>query len=489
MDWTRACRFAYAVCVALLLCGCGIVPKVSPPSGEENRTRKLAVFIDGTAQDERGETSIKRLHSLITFQDRSDIAAIYIEGVGAKGKPLGLASGFGTAERVRHAYAFLLEHYRHDNPQEIHLFGFSRGGYAIRILATLLEYAGLPDYRPSGPEGRPEYMYIAEETYKEVFRDPSAAWMWSRTPPWERTEEISKSLRSLGARAGTFGRVDITAMGLFDTVDEVGVPGIDGSVADLNPRFWGQLCNVRRAYHAVSLDDNREKVFAPKLITRPQLFARCPERLEKLDEFVHEVWFSGAHTDVGGGYHDSLLGGIPLNWMLRKMARFDLFPAGIRVRENHLDVGRDAEESTIPWLYPRGHRKLITYLDPQSAIHNPGGAQLPPAASVIRVHQSVFDRLKDCAVRKCAQLAQMPFSSPVKVWRPGQADYEFRWTYDWDPKGCFAVSGADSGPPQVFMADPRSCGRIIVDEPEWNSPTKEARQIYAPTASKRAAAQ
>lgn len=482
MELNRALQRAAGICIALLLVGCGIVPKVTPPSGEENRTRKLTVFFDGTAQDERGETSIKKLHSLATLQDRGDIAAIYIEGVGAKGKPLGLVTGYGTAERVRHAYAFLLEHYRQEAPQEIYLFGFSRGAYAARILATMLEYAGLPNYRSSNPAAIPAYMDIASATYNEVFRDPDAAWTMARAHPAQRAEAIAKVLKSWGAHGGIGSRVEVTAMGLFDTVDEVGVPGIDGSVADVNPRFFSQMCNVRRAYHAVSLDDNREKVFAPKLITRPQLYQRCPERLENLDASVHEVWFSGAHSDVGGGYHDSLLGGVPLNWMLRQMASFHLFPAGVRVRENHLDASRDAEKSTIPWLYPRHDRQLAVYIDPDNELHNPGRLSLPRAARVPRIHQSVFDRMKECAQGKCAQFHDSSFSDPAKVWQSGHAKHEFKWSFQWKAVGCFAAAGKDHQGLQVLLAAPDTCG-FRVEEAGWGLQTSLETQTRPPSAS------
>lgn len=68
---------------------------------------------------------------------------------------------------------------------------------------------------------------------------------------------------------------------------------------------------IRQIAHAVSLDEKRS-MFQPVLL--------CPAinaNVTKLDE----VWFPGAHADVGGGYDDSdELPGISLQWMLKMLA-------------------------------------------------------------------------------------------------------------------------------------------------------------------------
>ena len=34
---------------------------------------------------------------------------------------------------------------------------------------------------------------------------------------------------------------------------------------------------------------------------------------------LQEVWFSGPHSDVGGGYGDSVLGGTSVDWMIGRL--------------------------------------------------------------------------------------------------------------------------------------------------------------------------
>ncbi|KAG9079447.1 hypothetical protein FRC06_007716, partial [Ceratobasidium sp. 370] len=66
---------------------------------------------------------------------------------------------------------------------------------------------------------------------------------------------------------------------------------------------------VEHALHAVAFHENR-KLF------RVTLF----DKNSKTD--LQEVWFAGAHSDVGGGDKETELSKISLNWMLRKVDVF-----------------------------------------------------------------------------------------------------------------------------------------------------------------------
>ena len=65
--------------------------------------------------------------------------------------------------------------------------------------------------------------------------------------------------------------------------------------------------HVQHAYHALAIDERR----AP---FEPTLWQYKP----KADQTVEQVWFCGAHSDVGGGYETSGLSDIALEWMLEK---------------------------------------------------------------------------------------------------------------------------------------------------------------------------
>jgi uncharacterized protein (DUF2235 family) len=62
-------------------------------------------------------------------------------------KFLGLAFGYGLERDVRDAYAFLMQQF--DPDDNLYMFGFSRGAYTVRAVASLLHMYGL---LPSGNE-------------------------------------------------------------------------------------------------------------------------------------------------------------------------------------------------------------------------------------------------------------------------------------------------------------------------------------------------
>jgi hypothetical protein len=79
--------------------------------------------------------------------------------------------------------------------------------------------------------------------------------------------------------------------GVFDTVASIGKPNLDPAERPTSEVVFEHghtlPSNVLKALHLVSLDDKR-KAFQPTLMNQ--------------DGRVLEVWFPGAHSDVGGGY-------------------------------------------------------------------------------------------------------------------------------------------------------------------------------------------
>ena len=62
---------------------------------------------------------------------------------------------------------------------------------------------------------------------------------------------------------------------------------------------------VEAAYHAVALDEDRS-AFAPNLMNHRKR--------------VTEVRFKGVHCDIGGGFEDSRLSDVALDWMIANAA-------------------------------------------------------------------------------------------------------------------------------------------------------------------------
>jgi uncharacterized protein (DUF2235 family) len=311
------------------------------------------IFYDGTANDEGSDTNVKRLHSLITLQNKPNIASLYVQGVGTNFDPVGAAFGAGINARVALGYEFILNHYQRRGPDvpadEIYIFGFSRGAFNARILATMLNFAGIVREIPKEGALRkltPKQLAEAvhEATFGTFIEFPKA-----ERDSVRRMEKLAADLEKLRLRSDVSNgdvAVPVKVLGLWDSVQALGLGTLIENLpvhffsvpprADTdepNLRYGEKLCNVERAYHALSIDDNRATTFTPLLLSRDHMFKGCPPNKGMLDEHraikagaLQEVWFSGAHSDVGGGYATSALSGVSLNWMLNRLRCDGLLP-------------------------------------------------------------------------------------------------------------------------------------------------------------------
>lgn len=353
----------------ILIAGCVPPPPVvSVRDPESTHPKKLVVFLDGTANHEGSYTNVARLHKLVTLQDNPDIGAVYIEGVGTSGRFIGMSMGWGIGVDVRNAYRYLGENYRPERNDEIYIFGFSRGAYAARILAALLHVAGVPDLRGVPEARRADYVSSIYHAYKG---DKSIA---------QRRQHIISATQLKPAS------VPVKFMGLWDTVEALGLPDYRENIEAPNSRYADQLCNVARAAHALSIDDNRARIFTPILLTRDHLVKDCPS--VNIDKVVDEVWFAGAHADVGGGYADTDIDGVSLNWMLSQIKDYGLAPPNSRVFANPYGLTHNPERFMLGMLYKELNRNLPMYTTNTS--YNGGR---------LKIHRSVLDRLAKDGVR------------------------------------------------------------------------------------------
>ena len=112
----------------------------------------------------------------------------------------------------------------------------------------------------------------------------------------------------------------IKCLGLFDTV---------GSVIELGrygPRlrshaFTKTNRSVEHIFHAVAIDEKRT-MFQPQLwLTDGEYWTKRFAKSSAKKQNVKEVWFSGVHGDIGGGYpeENSALAKLPLDWMIKEL--------------------------------------------------------------------------------------------------------------------------------------------------------------------------
>jgi uncharacterized protein (DUF2235 family) len=283
--------------------------------------RTHVVIIDGTlSRLEPGhETNAGLLFKLLcAARPRRDLTLRYEAGVQGAGvaKWLNVAAGIGIHLSVADGYAALSSRYRPGD--RIMLFGFSRGAFAARGLAALIGRVGLL---------RREH--ATERHVAQALRHGLAP--------------------AAGPHARLFRRrychdgVPIELLGVWDTVKALGLPyPLISRLAPMAGDLQGERLtgNVRHAFQALALDEDRAA------------FAPLPWRLDGAPgAVVEQMWFPGAHGDVGGNVgarpHARPLANIPLTWMIERAERCGLaLPDGWRARFP-TDPGAPAKGSRV----------------------------------------------------------------------------------------------------------------------------------------------
>ncbi len=146
----------------------------------------------------------------------------------------------------------------------------------------------------------------------------------------------------------------IRFLGLWDTVASFGAPDIPANIG------WDLELpdNVEACYHALSLDERRH--------------AFPPERLEiRIDDTgaecaLHECWFRGVHSDVGGGNKNPGLSSIALDWMFANAKRRGLPIDFAVIKENRARMKPEAAISVHKKELFRSRTRIIRASD---AVH------------------------------------------------------------------------------------------------------------------------
>lgn len=265
--------------------------------------KKIVVCCDGTWNKpgikDRGKpvkTNVQKIYEAISpGTAQAPQLKYYGQGVGTGftlgDMILGGSTGLGIDANIMNAYKFLMWNY--EPGDQIYLFGFSRGAYTVRSLAGFIRNCGIM---------QPSYLHLISEAYN-LYRDRS-----SITHP---DSDLMKSFkRAYGInQEETF----IHFIGVWDTVGALGIPLKWFDVMNRRYQFHDVTISsqIRYAYHALAVDEKR-KTFTPTL------WQVSPKAVEDGSQISEQVWFAGVHSNVGGGYADSGLSDIALQWMIDK---------------------------------------------------------------------------------------------------------------------------------------------------------------------------
>ena len=319
--------------------------------------RKLVVCCDGTWNDatQKGSnkfetTNVARFHNLLD-QSQANQLSFYQPGVGTGGffdRHIGGMYGRGLGKQIMACYQWLVSEYQ---PGDIiYLIGFSRGAFCARSLAGMINRYGILVNNFASTKALAKAVKVLyREGYQYSLEDYQLP-----TP------------MTFHPQSNTVGFV-----GVWDTVGALGIPDdlvlFDLFDAPRRYRFHDVELSreVLNGRHALAIDEQRSSFF-------PTLWSN------EHHPSVKQVWFAGAHGDVGGGYEERGCADISLDWMIGEVRNPQLnggVPA-LSFVDNFADSFtpnpeapiHDTYQGIMRFLLP--HPRSVPNLADESAVHD-----------------------------------------------------------------------------------------------------------------------
>ncbi|WP_372603990.1 DUF2235 domain-containing protein [Actibacterium sp.] len=334
------------------------------------------VILDGTLSslDPGEETNAGLAYKLLSQAPGANLSLYYESGIqwDSWRQSIDVIMGRGINRQIRRAYGYLASRYHPGD--RIILMGYSRGAFAVRSLAGVLDRVGLL-----------KSVHATERNVRQAYRH-------------YETGAASDVARAF-SRAYCYDHTEVEMVGVWDTVKALGLRlpllwRLTEPRYDFHNHELGKV--VKHGFHALALDESRE-VFTPVLW-------QCPSHF---DGRVEQVWFRGSHGDIGGqlsGFEEARpLANIPLVWMLRRLESCDVrlpegwmaqFPCDANapsvgslrgwgkfflIRHKRV-VGRDSSESIHPTAINRAHPSSLPVYQPSQATAPNDGSMATPSA-------------------------------------------------------------------------------------------------------------
>ncbi|MFT4701277.1 MAG: hypothetical protein ACI9ND_000591 [Yoonia sp.] len=253
----------------------------------------------------------------------------------------GVMTGKGINTQIERAYGVLASRYRPGD--KIFLIGYSRGAYAVRSLAGVIDIVGLVKadcatvrtirtaYRHYRTGGRSKFAknFRAEHCHRRWNSPVEAIAVWD-------------TVKALGLRVPIIWRWRNPAQAFHNHT--------------LGP-------HVRNGFQALALDETRE-AYAPVLWSSPIGWTGTME----------QVWFRGSHSDVGGQLGEfpaaRPLANISLVWMLERLEMCKLSLPDDWASRFETDVNAPSCGSWRGWgkVFWRRRRRLVG-MDASERLH------------------------------------------------------------------------------------------------------------------------
>lgn len=408
--------------------------------------KSIVLFSDGTGNSSAKlfKTNVWRMYEAVdlgppTPGKRKQIA-FYDNGVGTSAlRPFAALAGvfgFGLKRNILELYRYACRNYdRAKNEKagapappggdEIYGFGFSRGAFTMRLVTALIADQGL--VRSDGSEAEllrtsadayrafrsrflPRRLQWPTRAVRAVRASLSRRWrLWRGIPLYDKSRNYQPTLRFVG---------------VWDTVAAYGGPiieitrGIDNWIYALSMPNYRLSPRVRRARHALAIDDERD-AFHP-LLWDEVYEDRLVEGGDVGRDRLQQVWFTGMHADVGGGYPDESLSYVSFLWMMKEAEQVGLRTLNVvtdRYRGLANSAGPIHDSRSGPGAYyryqPRNIGGWLHPPDTESIVHDPQlvdeDRKPKGLLTKVQVHESVIARAA------AGTDGYAPFTLPAKI--------------------------------------------------------------------------
>ena len=329
-------------------------------------SKNIVLLSDGTGNSSAKlfKTNVWRLFQILDLSDPARQIVFYDDGVGTSSfkvfAALGGIFGFGLKRNVIDIYSFCCRNYAPGD--RIYGFGFSRGAFTIRVVAGLIALEGLVPY--TGDEAAlARYAADAYRAYRRRFNITKGlvtplrnlAIAASRLNAESEASRNSTRIARLKSRRFISSVFGIPSMRTADQSRKCRAPSTTASGRyPCRDRFLN--AKVHRACHALSIEDERD-AFRP--VIWDERYVRGTAVVQGHDkqnwlfgidydprddaakaadpaphlrtnlppvdrERISQVWFTGVHTDIGGGYPQDGLSHVTLDWMLDRAEAYGL---------------------------------------------------------------------------------------------------------------------------------------------------------------------
>jgi len=333
-------------------------------------SKNIVLLSDGTGNSAAKvfKTNVWRLFQILDLRHLTRQIAYYDDGVGTSSFKLfailGGVFGFGLKRNVIDIYSFCSRNYRPGD--RIYCFGFSRGAFTIRIVTGMIARQGLVAYNDNEAD-LARFAADAYRLYRRRFDGGILKYLGYLHIDLRGVRDFAirqwRRFRHQAVSAPAPIAVEsIHFVGIWDTVDAYGGPieemtrAIDYWVWPLSMPDRFMSAKVLKACHALALEEERQ-AFSPVIwdqryvrgsaqvagqaktdwlfdidydprseaakSTEPAPHLRSD--LAPIDrQRISQVWFTGVHSDIGGGYPRDGLSYVTFDWMLDRAQAYGL---------------------------------------------------------------------------------------------------------------------------------------------------------------------